>query len=216
MLTLCAYVDVPFQHLDQLARWWPVAAAEPGGELVLDGDCTEAQAALFVALVAVDRLDPLPATRRDAVAQLIAREWLSVPGGTTLTDTATGVTIRPGCCCGLDDWTDWDVAFRDTVLQPGFGHDPGPFVERRPDSFRVWQDGGAPLDLGPGIGDHVDVSRAELARLVRGVARDLAAFRAVLDRWARSTDLGGRGAELVRRLDEAFALTTPDLGAVTP
>ena len=66
-----------------------------------------------------------------------------------------GVTIEPGCCCGVEDWWDWRNAF-DDPSQVSLGHDPGPVVERHGAAFRVWQDGGPPLDLGHGIGPYVD------------------------------------------------------------
>jgi hypothetical protein len=189
-----------------LGRWWPVAPAAPGDRLFLDGDRTEAQAGLFVALIAIDRLTEPLSTRHVVVDELLAHEWLGTSGGLLLADSATGVTIEPGCCCGVEDWWDWRRAF-DDPSQVSLGHDPGPVVERRGAAFRVWQDGGPPLDLGHGIGPYVDLSAGDLVALLRGVQRDLVGFRTVLDRWARATGLGERGEALVRTLDEQLHLT---------
>jgi hypothetical protein len=208
MLSLRAFVDVPYSGPEALGRWWPVAPTGPGDRLFLDGAATEAQAGLFVALIATDRLtEPLP-TRQVVVDELLAHEWLGTSGGLLLADSATGVTIEPGCCCGVEDWWHWQNAF-DDPSQVSLGHDPGPVVERHRDAIRVWQDGGPPLDLGHGIGAYVDLSVAELVALLRGVQRDLIGFRAVLDRWVWATGLGGRGEALVRTLDEQLRLSTP-------
>jgi hypothetical protein len=208
MLTMRAFVDVPYSGLEALGRWWPVASVEPHDRLFLGGDCTEAQAGLFVALVATDRLTEPPATPRAVALQLIAHSWLGADGGLLLSDTVTGVSIEPGCCCGVEDWSTWTAAFTHPA-QVSLGHSPGPVIERRGDAFRVWQDGGPPLDLGHGIGPYVDLSGAELVALLQGVRRDLIGFRAVLDRWARATGLGEHGESLVRALDDQIHLTAP-------
>ena len=83
---------------------------QPRDRMFLDGACTEAQAGLFVALVATNRLTEPPSTPRVVAVELIAHQWLGAAGGLLLSDSATGVTIEPGCCCGVEEWSAWTMA----------------------------------------------------------------------------------------------------------
>ncbi|WP_155123630.1 MULTISPECIES: hypothetical protein [unclassified Actinoplanes] len=172
------------------------AVVELGSDrwLELDGRCGAEQAALFVGALAGADAD-LPAAER--IAALLAAEMLIVAGGLALDDTVSGVSIRPGCCAGLEDWRDWaSIAAGQPVW---LGHSPEPRIEVDGDRRRVWQ------DVTPGS-PHVDVTGAELFRLLAGVQRDLVGFLGVLRAWGRSF---GRGDLLAARIDRDFAITAP-------
>ncbi|SBT41388.1 hypothetical protein [Micromonospora auratinigra] len=186
MITLRPVVELPGRRPD---RW-----------LTLHGACPPEEVEAFVeALVAYLDVEA-PAGPRDAVAALLREEMLIVAGGLRLHDSATGATVSPGCCAGLEDWRQWaDVL---TGGAPWLGHDPWPEITPHGDLLRVWQHGGAERR-----GPYVDLTRAELARLLLGAQADLVGFLGRLDRWAY--DVGATAAALVAAVDRDFAVTAP-------
>jgi hypothetical protein len=54
-------------------------------------------------------------------------------------DTATGVTVLPGCCNGPDERHDWRQAV-DGGRWASLGHGPSPLAERRGDTVRLTVD----------------------------------------------------------------------------
>ncbi|MFE4264036.1 hypothetical protein [Streptomyces sp. NPDC056883] len=68
---------------------------------------------------------------------LLTFEDVFASGGPQVTDTSTGVTFRPSCCDGLEDWRDWHQ-FADGGSLLGFGHDlVSPMAERFGDTVRL-------------------------------------------------------------------------------
>ncbi|GAA1032058.1 hypothetical protein GCM10009557_29280 [Virgisporangium ochraceum] len=194
-ITLRAVLETPYTEPNPVP--WTVATPEPGSWLTLDGSCGDAEAGLFVAVVA--DYNSLPPDGLAGAGHLIA------PGGLLLADTDT-IEIVPGCCCGLEDWRDWARALH-VPESPWLGHDPTPGMSFG-DRITVWQDTGSPGNDAPVAGGpHIAVSRAELTGMLAGVDRDLTAFAAVLAAWAaRHT---GDGAALAAGLEAAFAFTAP-------
>ncbi|MCW3818261.1 hypothetical protein ONA91_27805 [Micromonospora sp. DR5-3] len=198
MITLRAVVEVP--AFDETPAW-PVGAPTAGAWLALHAGGTPEEAGLFVATLA-DGLDMDPAGgRAEAVDAVLREDRLVVAGGLHLTDTATGVTVLPGCCAGLEDWREWTLALAGG--SPWLGHDPSPEIEALDDRLRVWQ------DAARHTGAYVDLSRVRLAELLVGVQRDLTGFLARLDDWARSSGLGSRAGSLVAAVDRSLAVTAP-------
>lgn len=166
---------------------WPTACQPAWSWLVLDATRTPGEVALFVAAVAASSCP-------DTVTLdgLLATPDLIVPGGLQVHDTTTGVTVSPGCCCGLQDWR--AVARGDDLW---LGHDPAPTVQDRGDHLRLWQDDN---EQGP----HVDIPRTQLPALLESAHRDLNAFLPLIGTWA-----GDRGPALVAAIDREFTITAP-------
>ncbi|MFF7580554.1 hypothetical protein ACFZBE_37195 [Streptomyces sp. NPDC008061] len=58
----------------------------------------------------------------EQVRRLLEAEKNIAPGGLRIRRTDIGVTVSPGCFCGLEDWREWlDVLTGET---PWLGHDP--------------------------------------------------------------------------------------------
>ncbi|MFD0277937.1 hypothetical protein ACFVHB_29070 [Kitasatospora sp. NPDC127111] len=108
---------------------------------------------------------------------LFVGEYLYAAGGFRVTDTATGVTLVPGCCNGLEEWRDW-LRVLDGDGYASFGHDPTPEARREGETVRLTPDAG--VDGAPVI----ELSVTELRRLVAGAEADLVAFLALADTWA--------------------------------
>lgn len=172
---------------------WPVSRPPAWSWLVLDGAATVEDAGLFVALLA-ERLEPSPADAVAAVDALAAEEMLILGGGLRVLDTATGAAVTPGCCCGLEDWREWELVL--DGVSPWFGHDPSPSVETDGELLRVRQDEAAvPIEF----------PRADLPALLDGVRADLTAFLGRLAAWAPS----GRADALVELVDRHFHVSRP-------
>ncbi|MGK5521613.1 hypothetical protein ACSNN9_19985 [Micromonospora sp. URMC 107] len=192
--------------LDPLPSW-PVADVGPW--LALSGALTAAEVGAAVARIAAynhldDRTvwpgddDPLTAVLPVAAAGPEPGA-LVVPGGLRLTDPGTGARVDPGCCSDLNDWREW---YRIPAgASPDLGHDPDPWVERRPGgTLRVWAD-----EQG---GSWVDVPVDELTRLVDGVQVDLTGFLRALRSWAEDVVPAGADA-LVASLDRHLRVSGP-------
>ncbi|WP_406300388.1 hypothetical protein OG948_33145 [Embleya sp. NBC_00888] len=116
-------------------------------------------------------------------------------------DGSTGVTLLPGCCCGLEGRRQWHEVV-DGGERPWLGHDPQPTAERFGDTVR--------LTVGSGQSDSpvIELSASELGRLLVGVERDLADFVAPAADWA-SRHLPGRSASLAAALARLLDLPLP-------
>ncbi|MGA5707422.1 hypothetical protein ACPCK8_13245 [Streptomyces cellulosae] len=100
---------------------------------------------------------------------LLTMDDLFASGGLRVTDTASGVTLLPGCCNGLEERRDWfDVLDGDGWAS--FGHDPSPLAERQGDVVRLTVD--ADRDDSPVI----ELAAGDLRRLLTGAERDLTGF----------------------------------------
>lgn len=187
---------------------WPVADVGPW--LALSDALTADEVGAAVARIAAynhldDRTvwpgddDPLTAVL-PVVAAGPEPGSLVVPGGLRLTDPVTGARVDPGCCSGLEDWREWYEI--PAGRSPDLGHDPDPWVERRPGgTVRVWADeeGSSWVDT------HVE----DLTGLVDGVRADLAGFLRALRSWA--DDVVPAGADkLVANLDRHLRVSEPD------
>ncbi|MFI7427934.1 hypothetical protein ACIBPB_13180 [Micromonospora sp. NPDC049836] len=180
----------------------PGIEAVTGGWLTLGPQCPTQEIELFLASLAA-QLDVEPPGGRDQVVDtLLGEELLLAAGGLRLHDTATGASVTPGCCAGLEDWREWA-----SVLdggQPWLGHDPGPEVEVCGALIRVWQHGG-PRRSGP----VVEFAGADLPGLLARVHADLVGFLDRLDAWTRTAGLDARGTALAAAIDRDFQISAP-------
>ncbi|MFF8503906.1 hypothetical protein ACF07L_25100 [Streptomyces anulatus] len=83
-----------------------------------------------------------------------------------ISDTATGATLLPGCCNGLDERRDW-LEVVDGTGWTSFGHDPSPLAERDGEVVRLTVD--AEHDNSPVMEGPV----TDLRRLLAGAEQDL-------------------------------------------
>jgi hypothetical protein len=171
---------------------WPVSA-RPGPEgLALSGKLTQADIGTAMAVIAVynhDHMSP-PGEEDDqlAPAQLIQRitqaDSLIAPGGLRVRDTVTGQAVNPGCCCGLEDWQEWNQVA--AGQSPWLGHSPAPWVEHLGHTIRVWPDGGdEPANAAPPAATvPIEIPASGLPRLITGAHQQLQGFLDLLESWA--------------------------------
>ncbi|MGW2842601.1 hypothetical protein ACWCWD_33035 [Streptomyces sp. NPDC001493] len=188
---------------------WPVGDLPPYRFMALSGRMSSLEVGSALAVLAGYNAraddDDIPATDAGgAVRGLLETDQVLAPGGLSIHDTRTGVTVRPGCCCGLEDWREWlDVADGGTVW---LGHDPSPRLEHADEVVRLWQDGG---DAGKASsGQPVEIAVGELPDLLRTVREELRGFLALTEQWA-ARHVPALAGELVARLDEGLAIGDP-------
>ncbi|MFC7328003.1 hypothetical protein [Marinactinospora rubrisoli] len=160
---------------------WPTASRPADGFLRPRAGMPAAEVGLAVYRLAegTGPGDPFTAGPRSAVVALLETDRLAVPGGIEVVDRVSGVRVRPGCCCGLEDWREW-LTVPDGG-EPWLGHGPGPRVERAGDDVRIWPDAGRGESP---AGGHVRLRSAAVRRLLRAVHADLCGFRLAVRTWA--------------------------------
>lgn len=139
---------------------------------------------------------------RDDVGLLrnLAEEHLVAPGGLLTRDTATGVEVEPGCCCGLEDWREWYGIVDGTP--PWLGHNPEHVVRIEDGVARFWS-GTGDVDAPP-----VEISIDELSDLLAAVQQDLRDFLGLVGEWA--TPYGtALAVDLVASLDRQLRINAP-------
>ncbi|XUL85949.1 hypothetical protein ACQ86D_03925 [Streptomyces galilaeus] len=180
---------------------WPVAESAPYSYLPLHGWLTPAEVGAAVMHIADGNTDT-PESDTDPLGSflhdLLTMDGLFASGGLRITDTATGTTLLPGCCNGLDERRDWwEVVDGDGWAS--FGHDPSPVAERHGDLVRLTvdaEDDGSPV---------IELPVAELRDLLAGAERDLADFLQLAAAWA-PLHLSGYAVPVVRALGRALDL----------
>ncbi|MGK4580150.1 hypothetical protein [Kitasatospora sp. HPMI-4] len=188
--------------LDDFALW-PVAGQPPYHFTQLNGALDRAGVGTVVATVAGyndSRADHRCADPAAAfLSPLLHEEGFISPGGLRVRDTATGTTLNPGCCCGLEDWRAWlEVSDGGEMW---LGHDPTPWAEHDGEALRLHPDEKRP-------GPVIELPRAELRRLLAGVRQDLADFLLLLADWAGRYAPDSAEA-LVSAFDESLQITAP-------
>ncbi|MCI4146124.1 MULTISPECIES: hypothetical protein [unclassified Streptomyces] len=186
---------------------WPVAGIEPYGFLPLSGALTPAEVGTAVMSIAAHN-DVVPAADDSSprpedplgsfLHGLLTMDDLFVSGGLRVTDTASGVTLLPGCCNGLEERGDWlDVL--DGSGWATFGHDPSPLAERHGDAVRLTVD--ADRDDSPVI----ECTAGDLRRLLTGAERDLTEFLDLATAWT-ARQLPGHITPVISALARALLL----------
>jgi hypothetical protein len=165
---------------------WQIAESEPYGFLPLSGTLDPAEVGTAVMRIAdcndIDSEDddrpPRPADPLGSFLHgLLTMDDPFASGGLRITDTATGTTLLPGCCNGLDERRDW-LEVIDGDGWASFGHGPSPLAERLGDVVRLTVD--SEQDDSPVI----EVPVTELRRLLADAERDLIGFHQLAAAWA--------------------------------
>ncbi|MET8217854.1 hypothetical protein [Streptomyces hirsutus] len=190
---------------------WPVAGIEPYDFLPLSGALAPVEVGTAVMSIAAHNdvapaADDHPSRPADPLAAflhgLLTMEDLVASGGLRVTDTASGITLLPGCCNGLEERRDWfDVLDGDGWAS--FGHDPSPLAERHGDAVRLTVD--ADRDDSPAI----ELTTGELRRLLTGAERDLTEFLRLAAAWT-ARHLPSHAARVSSALARALLLPAPD------
>ncbi|MEV8313579.1 hypothetical protein AB0Q95_05345 [Streptomyces sp. NPDC059900] len=162
---------------------WPVADPPAGPLLALSGDLSPHELGTAMAVLTSynkgsrERRAASPEDCVEQIRRLVATECIVAPGGLRLRDTATRVTVLPGCCNGLENWRDW-LDLLDGG-EPWLGHDPTPGVEHVAGAatVRLWPDG----DDREGL--PVSLPLAQLAVLLSSVREQLVGFLACVEEW---------------------------------
>jgi hypothetical protein len=195
---------------------WPatlaacVSWADPDdGVIVLDGDTTPEEVGTVVAMWCDVRHDEGDGEVLRSVwtAEEYVRRALGtrVPGDVTdgglrLRDGESGVTILPGCCCGLEDWRYWlDVL---DGGRPVLGHGPRPHVEHDGPVVRMWPDD---QDR---TGPHLVLPLADLPGVLVSVRRRMVDFLALVERWAEHR-VPALAHALVSEMDASLRIREP-------
>ncbi|MFJ5077868.1 hypothetical protein ACIP8Z_25145 [Streptomyces sp. NPDC088553] len=186
---------------------WPVADPGTYGFLPLSGRLGAAEVGTAVMRVAeCNSVDPAdghhPRGSADPLGSflhgLLTVEDLFAPGGLRVTDTATGVTLLPGCCNGLDERRDWFEVL-DGDGWAGFGHDPSPLAERVGDAVRLT------VDTDRADSPVIELPVTELRRLLADAERDLTDFHRLAAEWT-TRYVPGHATAVADALARALAL----------
>ena len=156
---------------------WPVGAHPDPEGLALSGALAPADVGTAMAVIAVynkivpsgEKEDerPSPAHLIQCIAQA---DCLIAPGGLRVRDTTTGLTVSPGCRCGLETWQEWNHVAAGQA--PWLGHSPTPWLEHHGHTLRVWPDGG--LVVTPSAGAFpIEIPVSDLPGLIAGAHEQL-------------------------------------------
>lgn len=133
LLSLAAVVDPP-EPWSRL--WWAPDADADAPWIRLDQAASDDDVVRVLGVLVACN-DANATTPEASIVRLRARDRLLLPGG--LAATVGDDTIAPSCCCGLEQWRDWE-----DLLHGGkslwLGHDPTPTIERHGDRFVLWAD----------------------------------------------------------------------------
>ncbi|MFJ5776389.1 hypothetical protein [Streptomyces sp. NPDC093094] len=140
----------------------------------------------------------------EPIRRLLEADGVVAPGGLRFHDTATGVTVDPGCCCGLESWREWSGVTNGDI--PWLGHDPSPRIEHAAGVVRLWPDG-ADAHEAPS-GRPVEIAAGDLPGILRGVQESLTGFLLLTGQWA-TRHVPALAEDLVAVLDEELAVGAP-------
>ncbi|MCA2189925.1 hypothetical protein [Nonomuraea cavernae] len=186
---------------------WPIAAPAEDGVLALSGQMSPAEVGTAMAIIFC--YGEIPTAPINDLHHLLDRhladaEALLAPGGLRVRDTATKAEIRPGCCCGLENWREW----RNLLHKKGIwlGHDPNTDLEYIAGAVRLRQESGPGSPPSPRY--EVEVQLDDLPALLTAVHLRLQGFLGLVRQWAGETS--PRAADrLIAILDENFEINGP-------
>ncbi|WP_406165143.1 hypothetical protein [Streptomyces sp. NBC_00996] len=184
---------------------WTTAGPPADPLLVLSGDLSPLEVGTAMAVLAGynktqrKRHDPGPADGLAMLRRLVSVESVVAPGGLRLRDPATGVTMPPGCCFGLENWRDWQILLNGET--PWLGHDPTPGVEHSGPLVRLWPDEQRPA------GRPIELALSELSVLLESARSALAGFLGLVEEWTLRDFPAALAAQVVAKLDEDLAMS---------
>lgn len=195
---------------------WPVGAHLGPEGLALSGALASADVGTVLAVIAIYNDIALPAEKEDerpSPAHLIQRiaqaDSLTAPGGLQVRDTATGLTVSPSCCCGLETWQEWNhIAAGQT---PWLGHSPTPWVQYHGHNLRVWPDGGQEAVPPAGVSP-IEFPVSDLPGLIASAHKQLQDFLDLLGPWTlplAGTTAGNLGSALAAHFDVNWPAPSP-------
>ncbi|WP_392532746.1 hypothetical protein [Nostoc sp. C117] len=195
-----AVVETPWYEGERL--WaWSVADHKPFFHIRLYGEITDEEVGLlFAQLVDYNNLER-EGDAKEVLHRVIESETLILPGGLQVRSTADEL-IRPGCCCGLEEWREW-VDFLTTRRSPWLGHNPSPWVEMVDGFVRIWSDGG--VDSTTDV-FHLDFEQSTFETELSKVQQDLSAFLVKIEAWANEIGFP-EPSKLSSKFDECFAIS---------
>jgi hypothetical protein len=195
---------------------WPTVTRPGLGWLALSGELEPADVGTVMAVIAVyNHVSRTPSGEEDdrpspaaLVEGIIRADALIAQGGLRVRDTNTGLTVTPGCCCGLESWHEWDQVV--AGQSPWLGHDPEPWVEHLGPVVRVWPDGGDTAV--PPAGTHpIEIPAGDLPRLIADAHQQFQEFLDLVEPWAVSIT-GVAPGGLAPALATHFRVTWPAAG----
>ena len=158
-----------------IAPGWLRLPSEPWPRHVrLCGSTSSDEIVLLIATMASYGNDPAASSVEE-----IMEDFPSIlPGGLSVFHDDR--LIQPGCCCGLEDWVEWERFLVDGT-HPWTGHSPAPLLELAGDEVHIWPDGA--MDPKLRLGTPIVFTRSGFAQAVSGAAMDLEAFLGPLGSW---------------------------------
>ncbi|MFJ5220365.1 hypothetical protein ACIP98_37470 [Streptomyces sp. NPDC088354] len=188
---------------------WPVADLPPYQFMALSGRMSPLEVGSALAVLAdynsrtSDEDRPLT-DAGEAIRRLLETDKVIAPGGLRVHDTRTDVTVRPGCCCGLEDWREWlGVADGQTLW---LGHDPSPRLEHAAGVVRLWPDGAGARQAPSG--PPVEILTGDLPGILHTVQEGLRGFLCLTEQWA-TRHVPALAPALAARLDDDLAISAP-------
>ncbi|WP_329580849.1 hypothetical protein [Streptomyces sp. NBC_01361] len=189
--------------------FWPVADLPPYQFMALSGSMSTLEVGSALAILADYNWraggDDRPLTdASEAIRHLLETDKVIAPGGLRVHDTRTNVTVRPGCCCGLEDWREWlDVAKGETLW---LGHDPSPRLEHADEVVQLWPDS---IDAQETTsGQPIEIVVGDLPGILHTVQVGLQGFLSLTKQWA-TRHVPTFAEDLAARLDEDLAISAP-------
>ncbi|WP_328374676.1 hypothetical protein OHB13_00400 [Streptomyces sp. NBC_00440] len=189
--------------------FWPVVDLPPYQFMALSGSMSPLEVGTALAMLAgynwLANGDDRPLTDAgEAIRHLLETDKVIAPGGLRIHDTRTTVTVRPGCCCGLEDWREWlDVANGETLW---LGHNPSPRLEHADKVVRLWPDGADAQENPSGL--PIEIMMGDLPGILQTVQEGLQGFLYLTKQWA-TCHVPTLAEDLAARLDEDLAISAP-------
>ncbi|WP_328665201.1 hypothetical protein [Streptomyces sp. NBC_00328] len=189
--------------------FWPVAGLPPYQFMALSGSMSPLEVGSALAMLADCNSqtgdDDRPLTdASEAIRRLLETDKVIAPGGLRVHDTRTNVTVRPGCCCGLEDWREWlDIADGETLW---LGHDPSPRLEHAGEVLQLWPDIGDAQETP--AGQPIEIVVGDLPGILHTVQEGLQGFLYLTKQWA-THHVPTLAEDLAARLDEDLAINAP-------
>jgi hypothetical protein len=149
---------------------------------------------------------PRPARLIQRIAQA---DYLIAPDGLRVRDTATGLTVSPSCCCGLETWQEWNQVAAGQSLW--LGHSPTPWVEHLGHTIRVWPDGGDEA-VPPAGTSPIEIPVSDLPGLIASAHKQLQNFLDLLEPWSpplAGTTASSLGPALTAHFHVSWPAPTP-------